>query len=123
VACKNVARDFARPAQERRLFPGIEPDVKPGATPEGDKAIRKAIAYLHERILGRDDAPDAAEIERSFKLFSEIVNDAKEQKGLDKRENYSCRQGGAVTDDPHYTIRAWRGVLTYLLRRPEFLYE
>ena len=26
-------------------------------------------------------------------------------------------------DDPHYTIRAWRGVVTYLLRRPEFLYE
>ena len=25
--------------------------------------------------------------------------------------------------DPHYTIRAWRAVVTYLLRRPEFLYE
>jgi hypothetical protein len=25
--------------------------------------------------------------------------------------------------DPHYTIRAWRGVVTYLLRRQEFLYE
>ena len=48
----------------------------------------------------------------------------KEQKGLDKRENYSCRPD--VPDapaDPHYTIRAWRGVVTYLLRRPEFLYE
>jgi hypothetical protein len=51
------------------------------------------------------------------------VDDAKNQKGLDKRENYSCRLGGAATDDPHYTIRAWRGVATYLLRRPEFLYE
>ena len=27
VACKHVARDFARPPAERRLFPGIEPDV------------------------------------------------------------------------------------------------
>lgn len=26
-------------------------------------------------------------------------------------------------DDPHYTIRAWRSVVTYLLRRSEFLYE
>jgi hypothetical protein len=25
--------------------------------------------------------------------------------------------------DPHYTVRAWRAVVTYLLRRPVFLYE
>jgi hypothetical protein len=123
VACKNVARDFARPAAERRLFPGIEPSVVPGASADGDAAIRKAIVYLHERILGRSDAPDSAEVGRTFKLLAGIVEDAGEQKGLDKRENYSCRQGGAVTDDPKYTIRAWRGVVTYLLRRNEFLYE
>jgi hypothetical protein len=123
VACKNVARDFARPAAERKLFPAIEPSVLPGATDDGDKAIRKAIAHLHERILGRYDTPDSAEVERTFRLFAGIVEDAKAQKGLDKRENYSCRQGGAVTDDPQYTIRAWRGVVTYLLRRSEFLYE
>jgi hypothetical protein len=124
VACKNVARDFARPAAERRLFPGIESDVIPGASPEGDKAIRAAIARLHERVLGRYDAPDSPEVERTFKLFAAIVKDAKEAKGIDKRENYSCRQGTPATpDDPHYTIRAWRGVVTYLLRRHEFLYE
>jgi hypothetical protein len=123
VACKNVARDFARPAKERRLFPGIEPDVIPGASKEGDKKIREAIAYLHERVLGRYDAPDSAEVERTFKLFAAIVKDAKEAKGVEKRENYSCRQGGAVTEDPNYTIRAWRAVVTYLLRRSEFLYE
>jgi hypothetical protein len=123
VACKTVARDFARPASERRLFPNIEPDVIPGASTDGDKAIRKAIVRLHERVLGRYDAADSAEVERTFMLFAAIVKDAKEAKGLDKRENYSCRQGGAVQDDPNYTIRAWRGVLTYLLRRSEFLYE
>jgi len=123
VACKSVARDFARPAAERRLFPGIEPDVVPGASPETDQAIRKAIVHLHERVLGRYDALDSVEVDRTYKLFAGIVADAKLEKGLDKRENYSCRQGGAVTDDPHYTIRAWRGVVTYLLRRPEFLYE
>jgi len=25
--------------------------------------------------------------------------------------------------DPDYTVRAWRGVVTYLLRQPDFLYE
>jgi hypothetical protein len=123
VACKNVARDFARPANERRLFPRIEPNVIPGESADGDAAIRKTIVHLHERILGRYDAADSAEVERTFKLFAGIVADAKEQKGLEKRENYSCRQGGAVTEDPSYTIRAWRGVVTYLLRRQEFLYE
>jgi hypothetical protein len=122
VACKHVARDFARPAKERRLFPGIEPDVVPGS-PENDAAIRKTIVHLHEKILGLSDAPTSAEADRTFKLFAGIVADATSQKGFDKREAYACRQGGAVTDDPHYTIRAWRAVVTYLLRRPEFLYE
>jgi hypothetical protein len=128
VACKHVARDFARPASERRLFPGIEPSVVPGASVKGDQAIRKAIAHLHEKILGRYDAVNSAEVERTFRLFASIVKDASEQKGTDRRENYFCRSGnrdapGAESDDPHYTIRAWRGVVTYMLRRPEFLYE
>jgi hypothetical protein len=128
VACKHVARDFALPAAKRRLFPGIEPTVLPGESTDGDRAIRKAIVHLHERILGRSDALDSAEVERTFKLFANIVKDASERKGLDNREAYSCRadiQGekGAKSDDPHYTIRAWRGVVTYLLRRSEFLYE
>jgi hypothetical protein len=123
VACKNVARDFARPAKERRLFHGIEPDVLPGASPEADKRILEAIAYLHQRILGRYDAPDSVEVARTFKLFASVVANAKGRKGVEKREAYSCRQGGAVTEDPNYTVRAWRAVVTYLLRRTEFLYE
>ena len=128
VACKQVARDFARPATDRRLFSRIEPNVLPGASPEGDAAIRKVIAHLHEKVLGRYDALDSAEVGRTFKLFAGIVNDAKEQKGVEKQEIYHCRPGnrdtsGAAVADPHYTIRAWRGVVTYLLRRQEFLYE
>lgn len=121
VACRNVARDFARPANARRLFPGIEPDVLPG-TADGDKRIRAAIVYLHERILGRQDAADSADVDRTFKLFAGIVADAKGAK-VEKREAYACRQGGAVVEDPQYTVRAWRAVVTYLLRRSEFLYE
>ena len=125
VACRHVARDFARPAAERRLFPGIEPTVLPGASAEGDAAIRKAIVRLHELVLGRADAADSPEVGRTFKLFAGIVADAKEQKGVEKREAYHCRRDipGTGGDDPHYTIRAWRGVVTYLLRRSEFLYE
>jgi hypothetical protein len=125
VACKHVARDFARPAKERKLFPDIEPDVMPGASAEADQRIRKTIVHLHERILGRQDVAESAEVDRTFQLFAAIVKDAKDQKGIDKLEKYSCRQGVPVPQqqDSHYTIRAWRGVVTYLLRRQEFLYE
>lgn len=122
VACKHVARDFARPAAERRLFPGIEPTTLPGVSPENDTKIRRAIVHLHERILGRYDSADSADVTRTFKLFTAILSDAANQKGLEKREAYACRQG-TPGDDPHYTVRAWRGVITYLLRRSEFLYE
>jgi hypothetical protein len=124
VACKNVIRDFARKPRERILFPGIEPNVLPSSSPEADAKIRKAIVHLHEHVLGRNDAVDSKEVARTFDLFAGIVADAKLQKGIDNREAYACRSGVPdAPNDPHYTIRAWRGVVTYLLRRPEFLYE
>jgi hypothetical protein len=124
VACRHTIRDFARPASERRLFPGIEPDVMPGTSAEDDAEIRQAIVHLHARILGRMDATDSAEVDRTFALFADIVKDAGEQKGLDNRESYYCRREEKdLPTDPQYTIRAWRAVVTYLLRRPEFLYE
>ncbi|MBV9125994.1 MAG: hypothetical protein JO112_21795 [Planctomycetes bacterium] len=124
VAARNTLRDFMLKPSERRLFPGIEPDVLPGSSPEADAAIRKEIVFLHELILGRHDALDSAEVSRTFDLFAGIVADARAQKGLDNREIYHARANLAnAPNDPHYTIRAWRAVLTYLLRRPEFLYE
>lgn len=124
VACKHVLRDFARDPAERRLFPGIEPDVVPGDSPEADAAIRGAIVHLHALVLGQHDAADSPEVDRTFALFAGIVNDAREHKGLEKREAYHCRHDVPdAPDDPEYTIRAWRGVVTYLLRRHEFLYE
>ncbi len=124
VACKHVLRDFALRPAERRLFPGIEPGVLPGSSPEADARIRRAIVHLHEHVLGRYDAVDAEEVSRTFDLFAGIVADARAQKGVEKVEAYPCRTNvpGAPAD-PHYTIRAWRAVVTYLLRRPEFLYE
>lgn len=75
-------------------------------------------------MLGRYDAPDSKDVERSFQLFAGIVSDAAGKKGLEKQEIYHCRNGlPTPLADPKYTVRAWRAVLTYLLRRPEFLYE
>ncbi len=124
VACRHTLADFALPADQRRLFPGIEPDVRPGQSPEGDQAVRETLVHLHRLVLGREDAVDSTEIDRSFALFAGIVTDAASQPEYEKREIYHCRRNVPdAPDDPHYTIRAWRGVLTYLLRRIEFLYE
>jgi hypothetical protein len=128
VACKHVARDFRLPAKERRFFSRVDAETLPGNSAESDRAIRETVAHLHEVILGRHDAADSADVERTFRLFAGIVEDAKNQKGVEKQEIYHCRTGnkdarGSAVPDPHYTIRAWRGVVTYLLRRPEFLYE
>ena len=125
VACKQTALDFSRPPAERVLFPNIEPDVLPGASPEDDAKIRHAIVHLHQLVLGRADAPESPDITRSFELFAGIVADAAQRKDIDARENYHCRSGLPEEKfaDPKYTVRAWRGVVTYLLRLPEFLYE
>lgn len=124
VALRETALDFSRPDDQRRLFRDIEPDVAPGESKAGDAKIRREIAFLHQLILGRDDAPDSPEVRRTFDLFAGVVADAQRHKGWDREEIWSGRQKLLKpVPDPKYTVRAWRAVLTYLLRRPEFLYE
>jgi hypothetical protein len=124
IACKNVALDFSRKPSERRLFPNIEITVVPGEGPEAESQIRQAIVHLHEHLLGRDQSSDHPEVERTYRLFAGIVSDAKATKGLEKVGSYNCdRVDKKRLDDPHYTLRAWRGVVTYLLRQHDFLYE
>lgn len=123
VACRHTALDFSRPAAQRLLFPEIEPDVVPGTSEAADQQIRRTIVRLHQRILGRVDAEDSAEVQRTFRLFSGVVADAAAQR-FEPQESWHCRQGlERPVPDPHYTVRAWRAVITYLLRQPEFLYE
>ncbi|MCA9063981.1 MAG: hypothetical protein KDA96_13010 [Planctomycetaceae bacterium] len=124
VACRNVAYDFSRPATDRILFPNIEPTVQPGVSDNDDAQIRSAIVHLRQRILGRDEPANSLDVERCFQLFAAVIADAKQQKGIDPREIYHCRQGlESEVPDPHYTVRAWRTVVTWLLRQQEFLYE
>ena len=123
VACLNVGRDFHRPAAERILFAGIEASVIPGDEDSNQK-IRETIVSLRAKLLGHQQPPNHPEVERTFQLFSGIIADAKAQPHFEPRETYFC--GGREdfhVEDPHYTVRAWRGVVTYLLRQHEFLYE
>jgi len=127
VACKNVAADFALPPAERRLFPNIEPDVTPNVDdPKAEQQIRDVIVHLHQHVLGRDDQPDDPEVNQTYRLFAGVVAEATARERFEKVESYFCKsqgQEGPRDPDPHYTIRAWRAVVTYLLRQQEFLYE
>jgi len=118
-----VASDFRRDPTQRKLFPAIELDVVPG-TEEGERTIRAAIVYLHERLLGQEDVLDSVRVDQTYRLFEGIIDEAQQTPGLERRESYFC--GGRDeyrSDDPHFTLRAWRAVVTYLLRQQEFLYE
>ncbi|HBJ33396.1 MAG TPA: hypothetical protein DDZ51_01265 [Planctomycetaceae bacterium] len=123
IACEHVAADFRLDAAQRKLFPMIEPDIVPG-TQAGEQAIRSAIVYLHERLLGHEDAADSPRVDQTFRLFDGIIQEARQTQGLEKRESYYC--GGRDefrSEDPHFTLRTWRAVITYLLRQQAFLYE
>jgi len=124
VACKNVPLDFSKEREQRRLFPNIETTVVPSDGPDAEKQIRQAIVFLHDHILGFDHSTDDPEVERTFQLFAGIIKDAQGREGVSGEESYFCRaQGEKRISDPNYTYRAWRGVVTYLLRQHEFLYE
>ena len=124
VALRHTAMDFSRKPADRLLFPHIEPSVLPKSSLQADAQIRRTIADLHQRILGRYDATDSAEVTRTYDLFAGVVADAAAKKNFEKQEIWSGRQKLlSPVPDPNYTVRAWRAVVTYLLRRPEFLYE
>jgi hypothetical protein len=124
VSCLHVTPDFSLNPAERRLFPDIEKDIVPGKNSANDLKIRKTIVGLRAHILGLHEAIDHPEVDRTFELFSAVVAEAGKRKGIDKRETYYCgRIDDKRVEDPHYTLRAWRAVVTYLLRQPEFLYE
>jgi hypothetical protein len=123
VACYHVTRDFRRETQDRLLFSTIEPSMAPGDDMSNQR-IRQTIVSLHQRLLGQDLVAEDPEIERTFQLFAGIIADANAQGRFESRETYFC--GGREefrTEDPLYTIRAWRGVVTYMLRQHCFLYE
>ncbi len=122
VACQNVALDFTKEPSLRRLFPNIEPTDVPG--PETEAKIRGAIVHLHGHVLGRQHSPDHPEVDRTYNLFTAILSDADADNRSDERGSYFCeRVDNKRLDDPHYTLRAWRGVVTYLLHQHDFLYE
>jgi hypothetical protein len=115
VSCLATARDFARPAGERFLFPAVETDVTDEA------AVRENLVHLHFQLLGERVEDGDPELERSYNLFQDVYNDYSSGDygdGLPGR----CQADG-VNGDPNRTIRSWMAVVSYMLSSYKFLHE
>lgn len=139
VACLVTAYDFGKPASDRLLMPLVERTDVPG-TPAANAAIRANAVHLHEQLLGESLEYDDPEIDRTVALFEALWLDGRARMAdltepLPTTIAASCQAmvhpttGEAlpteeqVTEDPDYTVRAWMGVITYLLGDYRFLYE
>ena len=143
VACAVTAWEFTRPAEQRLLLPHVTLEHLPEG-PSGDQVpgaiedIRANIQHLHKRILGEDLAIDDPEIERTYQLFYDLWKQGYQdvQNGVqDEWMEWQCAgrvdphtqvdlpESEQIFTDPNYTIRAWMGVIIYLLSDYRFLYE
>lgn len=86
-----VKSDLALPAAERRLFGEVDFGETAG------EGLVAQIQALHLRLFARRVAPDGPEVEANLELWSELH---------------------AITNDP---ASAWSGLLSALLRDPDFL--
>lgn len=127
LACKAVAEDFVKPRAERRLFPGVDSDLLPG-TPAAEAELRAAIIHLHAHLLGREHEANDPEVDRTLRLFTDVLAEGRQgiaSAQVPNSEAYFCRGEEPYyrTEDPLYTVRAWRATVTYLLRQYDFLYQ
>ena len=134
VSCSATAFDFSKPADERLLFPLVEPADTPDFN-EG--AIRRNIVYLHDRLLGEVLADDDPAVDATLALFYDTwtqgqknIADKTESTGIgtcpavkDPTTNTELPVERQIKTDETYAIRAWQAVIIYLLSDFKFLYE
>ncbi|MGB1016345.1 MAG: hypothetical protein ACPG4T_19565, partial [Nannocystaceae bacterium] len=135
LACQHVALDFSRPPEEQRLFLEVDLEDYPGSgVVEWEDAARKNIVHLHSLILGEELDEHHKEVDATLELFTSL-----QQAGQVDVEEWiqpndpdaadppwrlaeAC-QSSTIVDDPDYVVRAWMGVITYLISDYRFLYS
>lgn len=141
MACWATARDFSRDPSDRLLFPYVETSFVPQddngfAVPAVNDAIRANIQHLYDHVLGEHYDIGDPEVSEAYNLFFQIWQDGK--KGLADgtyTADPPCRaendwytgnplpEEHRITQDNDYTVRAWMGVLAYMLSDYRFLHE
>ncbi len=143
MACEAVPRDFGLPSAQRRLMPFVErgwtPETPDGfAVPEVEARIRSNLRWLHHRLLGEDLPTDHAEIDASYALWMELWRSGRAGIATGDIDDDLISECAArndwftgetlpsdrvVSKDADYVVRAWIGVVAYLLSDYHFLYE
>lgn len=135
TACFAVPYDFAKPAEQRLLFPYVRlievPESAGHLVPGAIENVKRNLVYLHERLLGETLAIDSPEIEASYQVFLETWREGQTDKRNEQWLSWPCGRDpttGAelaeeVRRDRTYVVRAWMAALTYLLADYRFLYE
>jgi len=141
VACSVTPWDFTKSKGERVLFPTVDLEDQP-TTEGGDEIpaaverIKATIVHLHERLLGEKLAVSDPEVERTYGLFLEVITAGRKAVAAKSEVDWlRCNakkdpvtgadlpEARRVERDPHYVVRAWTAVITYLLSDYRFLYE
>lgn len=143
VSCRTVSRDLSLDMGDRRLLPMVQSTFVP-LTPEGfevpeaETAIRQNIQYLHAHVLGESLAIDDPEIDATYELWYALWQQNRAaiaagtlsgdlpgtcQSTVNFFTGESLPTGRRVTADRDGTIRAWMGVMAYLLGDSRFLHE
>ncbi len=143
MACTATARDFSQDPSDRLLFPYVEPSFVPEddnqfAVPAVTDAIRANIQHLYTHILGESYDLGDPEITAAYNLFVTIWKDGKlgvangvygvELPGPCRSTNdywtgVELPEERRISGDPDYTVRAWMGVMTFMLSDYKFLHE
>lgn len=143
VACKATSTDFILPRNQRRLFPYVETSYQPYTDdgfeiPEVQERIKQTIQHLFYRVLGQEVRLNDPEVLAVYDLWVDMHAEGKMllESGVESTYmTYACRgfedpntgvdvpSEHYVLQDPEFTIRAWRGVMVYLLSDYHFLFE
>lgn len=146
MACRSAALDFTRDSNARMLFPYVTTETEP-VSADDIARIKHNLQHLHWVLLGEELDMTSPELQASYDLFTNLLTQGQEM--LANRGNYDPSPGNSmewecrarwyrqadgrtngdlpaemrIETDSNYVIRAWTGVLTYLMSDYRFAYE
>ncbi len=125
TSCAIVAKDFAIPRAQRKLFIDVELTNIPTTS---STAIRTNIQRLHSVLLGETLDINSSEITATYNLFNSVwtARRAANKSAVVSSNSETClweNVAQAVTSDSNQTLRAWAAVINYLLRDFKFIHE
>jgi hypothetical protein len=146
MSCLATARDFSQDPSDRLLFPYVERSFVPEdenqfSVPAVTDAIRANIQHLYAHVLGESYDLGDPEIDGRVQPVRDHLEGRQDRRQGAGTESPASSPAPAartndywtgaelpeerrkISQDPDYTVRAWMGVLTFMLSDYKFLHE